>query len=321
MSTIMRGTKEHQISLPKSIYNQQGHVRLEKGRFQFAEKKLTLLAWDFSVNCKKEGCTFFDRCKYQIDATVITKKEKCLMQKKYMKNIIAAFLEKMVMKKDNTEEDIVKFGFELIPLYAHLFKFKMYEFGNEDILVYSPRGDQKINPVFKEIRETIKAINGVWRDITGKHLPGKNPSQIGDDSFIDAMYTVSEEDYEGGGEVSEKGIVLDLEDNEDEGGGGGDEGENEDRDFTDELEKKNTVPIGKKVWDKQISAIDRKKRKKKKKKKKPAKVVVKVPSPLSKEKRKEREEKKKEKERIEREGSGDKKKRKRVRKEKESTDE
>lgn len=219
------------------IRNRIGQIRLEKGQWNAkGVKDFYLVAWDFAVPCDYEKCVVYDRCTYLEKWTMREGKEglgkagrtdKCVMQMRYLRNVMTAFVGKMKQTQKNEQEDIIKFGFSLLPLYAQLFKFKLYEFGNNDVMVYSARGDSKINPVYKEIREIIKTIHGVWRDIGAGIKMEKNPTEIGDGAFIDALYCVGEDDKQreeapdsGSGiqfseedaeEVSEKGTGLDIE--------------------------------------------------------------------------------------------------------------
>lgn len=222
--------------LSNMIRNTFGTGTLEKGRYPYHDNKyrgvddgVYLITWDFVGKCVYEECRLFEKCQYKNLASMKRENkdksyftDNCLMQYRYLKNVLFGFIEKMRKEKKVEQEDVLKFGFHMLPLYTQLFKFKMFEHGKADILVYTSRGDAKINPVYKEIREVIKTITTVWRDIGGKEN-SKKLQEIGDTAYIDAMYT----ELEGNESVdeatnSQKGIGLDLEGEEEiEGKGDG----------------------------------------------------------------------------------------------------
>jgi len=271
------------------LRNRVGQVRLEKGSWNTnGVNDFYLVAWDFAVPCEYEKCVVYDRCTYVRKWTMKEGKEglgkagrtdKCVMQMRYIRNVMFAFARKMKKDKRNEHEDVIKFGFSLIPLYAQLFKFKLYEFGNNDVMVYSARGDSKINPVYKEIREIIKTIHGVWRDIGSGIKMEKSPSEIGDDAFLDALYCVNDNPKNNDDNnitvSDEKGSGIDFDGdqydkNEDE--------ISEDGIPVDEIEQYNTLFDTNKR--KQTPKVLKKSTKRKRKRKKEPKITVRVLSPL-----------------------------------------
>jgi len=66
-----------------------------------------------------------------------------------------------------TEGMTYQVGMHLLPLYKVLCRLKMEEIliRSQDVVLENARGVRYINPVYKEIRETIKLIQAMWRDI------------------------------------------------------------------------------------------------------------------------------------------------------------
>ncbi len=272
--------------LPGTVRNHIGAGKIEKGSWvENAENKFYLLAWDFAIPCTYETCPLYQKCTY-VTQWMMRKDElgepgrtdQCRMQQRYIKSIIYSFVEKMTNAKKTEQENVIKLGFHLIPLYSQLFKFKMHEYGNKEIVMWTSRGDSKINPVYKEIREIIKTITSVWKDIGSSVKMKANPTTIGDTAFIDAMYSVSEVDDEVS-EVSDDEDIGEVDEEVDEKGSGVDFGEEEveadEKGTGIDIDKYNVADECTKVKERNYSYIERTdkttpiKRKKKKRKKKP----------------------------------------------------
>lgn len=252
--------KEGNVIPKGNLKNKIGNAVLEKGAWQYGNKEeenFYLIAWDFATDCTGKDCPLYSKCHYTKQWEV-NKTNKCRMQLRYMKNVIFAFVDKMRKAKKSDQEDIIKLGYHLLPLYAQLFKFKVWEHGNSELVIHSSRGDPRVHPVYKEIREIIKTITNVWRDIGDKVGKQDDPGKIGDGAFIDALYTVED------GEVKDdKGSGLDFDEEQSEVN---DKGEGLDIDVY------NTAALPKKV--------DNKPKKKKKKRKRVKKEKPKVESYL-----------------------------------------
>lgn len=60
---------------------------------------------------------------------------------------------------------LFKVGMHIIPMYLNLCALKMEALSVVHAVDTTHRGDRKADPVYKEIRETIKHINLAWKDI------------------------------------------------------------------------------------------------------------------------------------------------------------
>lgn len=182
--------------IPKGIHN-LGQMVLEKGGWYYGsdydQKEFNLIAWDFASDCTGDKCPVFNRCMY---LNGWEGKDRCRMQQQYFLHIIRAFASAAGKNDERVgQEDVIRFGYSLLPLYGQLFRFKLFELGNSELLTLNARGEVRINPIYKEIREIIKTIHGVWRDICQSIKPEKEKAAVpglGDDAFIDALYCVGE---------------------------------------------------------------------------------------------------------------------------------
>lgn len=211
--------------IPTSIQNHLGDGRLEKGRWKTQnneEEGFYLLAWDFAKKCDGEKCPIYHLCEYK--NTWKMQKEKqgtpgatsnCMLHQRYLKNVIHAVVEKMKNKDDVTQEGVIKLGYQLLPLYDQLFKFKMHEYANEDLIYISEKGTPKVHPIYKETREIIKTISSVWREIGGVDKAPANPKNVGDESFIDAVSSgTPNEPQDVAQNVTQEGTGMDFSEGE-----------------------------------------------------------------------------------------------------------
>jgi len=204
-----------QFKIPYSVQAVLGGGRLEKGSWN----DIFLITWDFADKCIKKECPMYNVCDYHKRETRNgVPSDKCFMQQRYLRNVIAATMQKMDKRKGMTQENVIKLGYHILPLYAQLFKFKMmeYQMKSSDLVYISEKGTPKVHPIYKEIREIVKAIEGVWRGIEGMGgtKGSKASADIGDDAYVDAMYEVmGEEPFVEEAKVEEddgKGVAMDF---------------------------------------------------------------------------------------------------------------
>ena len=203
-----------------------GRVLLHKGTWNGIPMQL----WDFSQTCVREKCGIGEVCTYkgyefpvssEISDYDNPKEEiptifKCPLHAKYLHSVLVAALNKL-SKMNMSEENAVKLGYTLIPLYNQLFKFKLIEYNivGEDVLTTTAKGDIKVHPIFKMIQDTMKTIAVMWKDLGGRNIKPPNPN-TGDQGFLEALFTVDDDDdgYEGdsGGEYipPEEGTGMDF---------------------------------------------------------------------------------------------------------------
>lgn len=188
-----------QSATPPSIKNRLGKGKIEKGPWG----KLYVWAWDFAEVCQWEDCNIYHLCEYKDGVRMTRDTEtpfiakttaqygstnKCMMQQRYLKNVLHAIIQTLQKKKNVSTENMIRMGYQMIPLYAQLYKFKKFEFTNNELTYISDKGAMKVNPIYKEIREIIKTIEGIWIKIGSGIKDRKSSDEIGDGSYIDAMH-------------------------------------------------------------------------------------------------------------------------------------
>lgn len=107
------------------------------------------------AKCNHKKCIIADECKFK-------KTGKCGVQTVYVNNVASA-ISRMYKGMNNSEK--FRIACHLLPLYAQLGRLQMVEIGVVQPCYLDAKGNQKIHPVFKEIRETLKTIAVMWREM------------------------------------------------------------------------------------------------------------------------------------------------------------
>jgi hypothetical protein len=119
-----------------------------------------MIYWNAVNPCDPEKCGCSSICKFLSENDQLNK---CEVIYEYMSSVLDMLLRNY--PKEMTEDVAYRIGLHLIPLYKILCRLKMAEFAAVDVTTFSSRGDIKITPLFKEIRDTIQAIERTWRAI------------------------------------------------------------------------------------------------------------------------------------------------------------
>lgn len=128
-----------------------GNVQIHKGA---TKEGIPVVMWDAVPHCEPETCKMEQVCPY-------THSGKCGVKLKYLNHVYTSLIGQV------NEDDAIalfKIGFHLVPLYGHLIQFKMEEYGSR-VMYADEKGKRSINPIFREIRETIKVINTIMKDM------------------------------------------------------------------------------------------------------------------------------------------------------------
>ena len=108
----------------------------------------------------------------------------CQMQIEYLSVVTSKTLRCV---RTECETDMLRVGVLMMPLYLHLVKMKMEEYGTEILGTETGR----INPLVKETRETVKALDTMLSKLGSdgrKGAPGKKEGDHGDPSFYKSLF-------------------------------------------------------------------------------------------------------------------------------------
>ena len=136
-----------------------------------------LIQWDAVMECQQERCPIVDLCDYYTpdsrrnNAAV----QRCLVQTTFLRSLIKMIYN---MHSELDEEQLYKIGTHLVPLYKGLARLYVQELGVDTPVITNDRGTKSMHPVFREIREQLKAITMMWKDIglDGVKVPRPTPS-------------------------------------------------------------------------------------------------------------------------------------------------
>lgn len=136
-------------------------------------KNVPVVVWNACHNCRGVDCSIADRCEF------CGEDEKCLVMYYYLDNVFKSALR--ITGEGIGDQSMNRIGLHIIPLYAHLVKFKIEELSIEDPMIRS-RNKVQIHPIYKEIRNTISLIDKMWVELglkdTRKEM--KEPGDITD---------------------------------------------------------------------------------------------------------------------------------------------
>lgn len=125
-------------------------------RIQTHEKlKKTYPVWSATPNCILTQCPAYHACPYDKEAA-----QKCQLILKYLRTCELMVVDNFYEQLD--ESQLFRIGMHLMPLYKQLVRLKIVEMGVTTLEDIGLRGQIKIHPVLKEIRETLRAIDQQW---------------------------------------------------------------------------------------------------------------------------------------------------------------
>jgi len=148
---------------------------------------IPLVSWDLPFLCTKKSCPIGKRCGYQ------PKKEgePCFLHTSYLGYVYNSLA--VQRKEELTWELSHKIGLLMIPLYSHLVKFKIFEAGLNGPMVVGSKGSQIVNPIYREIRDTIKTLTSMHKEF-GLNDRVVKPEELdpnllhGDPSYYEQLY-------------------------------------------------------------------------------------------------------------------------------------
>lgn len=126
-----------------------------------------LMAWDCIQTCHQR-CPIHSICTYKN-----TTSSKCALQINYLENLTKTIFKTYRYCND---EIMFKIGMHLVPLYSQLCRQKIVEKAVEELAYEDNKGVTRIHPIYKEIRETLKVITVIWKEMgftpeMGTNLP------------------------------------------------------------------------------------------------------------------------------------------------------
>jgi len=148
-----------------------GSMTLYKGKLGDVQ----LIMWDALPDCTDE-CSIYDECPYE------KRRIKCEMRRRYLESVMVS-LEAGVQKKD--EISALTVGLLVAPLFQSLISFKIFQHSlGHDVMLRT-----KIHPIYKEIRQVIKEISSLLKDLGLTEGDKKGNYLNGNSEYYDEMIT------------------------------------------------------------------------------------------------------------------------------------
>lgn len=137
-------------------HREYGKMKVQKRTFQ--EDKFPI--WTAVQRCDLDRCVARLACPFYLKST-----NRCTVVMRYLKEAEAMVLQNF--GETLTDPELYRVGMQLIPLYKQLARLKIVEMSlsTRAMTEETKAGTSKMHPVFKEIRECIRAINAEWREI------------------------------------------------------------------------------------------------------------------------------------------------------------
>ena len=152
------------MALPDTYRTPFGRLNVRRGRLTKPDGALmSLNSWDVIPFCTDSECPAFKLCDLNPNQKPLPKGDeaRCAVMIQYLRAtadmIFKNFSEYM------EEHELFKVGMHLMPLYRMLARLNLEEAGLRRSVGVTDRGTRKADPVYKEIRETIKSIDLQWK--------------------------------------------------------------------------------------------------------------------------------------------------------------
>jgi hypothetical protein len=150
--------------MPTAGYDMSvGKIRIRRGYFPVKDhtgKELTkhyLFSWDVVPHCSDTNCPATKLCDYPRDTG------KCQVTASYLRAAAQTIFQNFSEVLD--EPTLYRVGIHLMPAYRTLCRLKIEELGIARVISVSAQGKPTANPIFREIRETIKLIEMLWEKL------------------------------------------------------------------------------------------------------------------------------------------------------------
>lgn len=133
---------------------------MEKDIVVNSEKGLRMFVYDLVPMCDGAGCPAYGECCYEKDGD-----KKCGFVGAYLRELYNVVVSDLKGKIGYSQ--LFRVGVLMFPLYRNLSRFKLVEIGikNNEIVMQDKKGKPYVNPIYKQMNETIQLIEKTWKSI------------------------------------------------------------------------------------------------------------------------------------------------------------
>ncbi len=126
---------------------------------------MNLISWDAIQSCNPAACPIGETC----EVVAILANRPCAVQVQYLQSFVETVFQTY---RGLDESDAYKVGMHLVPMYSQLCRLKILEKSLANVAYHDRHGNPSIHPVYREIRDCLKTISVLWKDIGVKGAPG-----------------------------------------------------------------------------------------------------------------------------------------------------
>jgi hypothetical protein len=123
---------------------------------QGSKDLMRFFVWNTITPCHEEDCPIWSTCPHEK-----VEGGKCKVERGYVSSV--ATMAYRVFRKKFSEDQFFVVGMHILPLYRHLCRLKVWEWSVRHVMYEDEKGKRHINPIYREIREQLKAISAQWR--------------------------------------------------------------------------------------------------------------------------------------------------------------
>ena len=143
-----------QVKLTQQYEQKFGTLSSRRG---MDEGKKNLFSWEPIPDCTDELCPLREKCSY------VSRGVKCHVVAGIVKSAVLNILNNYGTQLNNALRN--RIGLHLMPLYVMYAKQCVYEASLSTPNFNDNKGNPKIDPVYKEMRETIRTIDLQWKTL------------------------------------------------------------------------------------------------------------------------------------------------------------
>lgn len=188
------------IDLPTYYMRQKGSLNVSKGMYN----GIKVISWDAVKVCLGARCPCADLCEYK---GYSNRGMKCRVQLSYVTEMFRQFVQQY---PDIEEYRLTQFGTMLMPLYTTLSWLQIHEVSITQPVELLDNGARRANPIYREIRETIRLIAQTAKSLgfdgvpVGALDPAKMQKKVNEYGDPDALFDMEEEETETKGKFKVK---------------------------------------------------------------------------------------------------------------------
>lgn len=147
---VLRGN----IRVPE-VFRGSDKLSIRIGKKPTQSKMVRFVVWNTLTPCRRDECPIFNDCPHE------DKSSSCKVEQGYINSVAAMVYRNFRLRF--TEDQFFFVGMHILPMYRHLCRFKIWEWAVRDVMYEDDKGKFHLNPIYREVREQVRAISAQWK--------------------------------------------------------------------------------------------------------------------------------------------------------------